>query len=187
MAAHQSTKPLELRFRTNPDYAIVPIDRVPARIRRTLDGVTAAALYGLLQPRRPGLRRRWIDRDAALLLLTLREAGTLDLRSGRFRAELIPLILAGVLQVERGRRFVSGADALAMLGGPVMSAEPGRCAELSLEALEYAGGCSRPPAMPPDSKSHPLSLYRGAAGVAVLAAEIRQPELARMPFFELER
>lgn len=39
--------------------------------------------------------------------------------------------------------------------------------------------------LPPESKTHPLSLFRGQAGVAALVTELQQPECARFPIFEL--
>jgi len=52
-------------------------------------------------------------------------------------------------------------------------------------AQRLAEDSAREPMLAPDVTS-PLSLYKGHAGLALLAAELERPELAAMPLFELE-
>ena len=52
-------------------------------------------------------------------------------------------------------------------------------------AQRLAEDRAREPVLAPDATS-PLSLYKGHAGLALLAAELERPELAVMPLFELE-
>jgi serine/threonine-protein kinase len=52
-------------------------------------------------------------------------------------------------------------------------------------AQRLAEDSAREPVLASDATS-PLSLYKGHAGLALLAAELERPELAAMPLFELE-
>ena len=52
-------------------------------------------------------------------------------------------------------------------------------------AQRLAQDSARAPGLAPDATS-PLSLYKGHAGLALLAAELERPELAAMPLFEPE-
>jgi serine/threonine-protein kinase len=53
---------------------------------------------------------------------------------------------------------------------------------------EWAAEAAISPAGPSEESPelHPVSLYNGAAGIAVLAADLERPLNARMPFFERE-
>lgn len=53
-------------------------------------------------------------------------------------------------------------------------------------AQELADRAALAAAGPAADHGHPLSLYRGRVGIAVLAADLDQPETASMPFFEDE-
>ncbi|MGH7714171.1 MAG: lanthionine synthetase LanC family protein, partial [Gemmatimonadaceae bacterium] len=59
-------------------------------------------------------------------------------------------------------------------GAPAWLARGRELYELAVEGLD-------------DSLGPRYSLYKGALGLAVLAHDLAQPELARMPLFELER
>jgi hypothetical protein len=140
-------------FRANPDYELVLFDRLPAEERRVLAGLEQdPELYGVLRPLgapRPGLGLKSVDRETALLFLTLREPGPLPayVRSafGESAARAIARLVAdGVLEVEHGGAFLSGAAALDRLrsgaagpAGPAGEAVPGRLAELSAAALRH--------------------------------------------------
>lgn len=104
--------------------------------------------YGVLRPREAGsaLGLKAVDRDTALLFLTLAEPGPLPsyarlaLREGAQRTAA-QLVADGVLEAESGGGFVSGPAALALLRdeGPARSGGgTGRLAALSVAALRYA-------------------------------------------------
>jgi hypothetical protein len=113
-----------------------------AAFRALRDG---AGFYGVVRPRggSENLGIKAVDRDTALLFLTLAEASPLpsyvrdapDLETGRSIARLVA---ENILEVNLGDGFVSGATAL---GAPVPELRPGksgRIAELSRAALRYA-------------------------------------------------
>jgi hypothetical protein len=107
------------RLRANPDYELLPLDRLPPSLQG-LDAELAGApdVYGIARPRgatAAGLKA--VDCDTALLLLTLREPAPLPrfarLRLGHRAAAVVDaLVLDGVLEVERDGTFVSGPGAL---------------------------------------------------------------------------
>lgn len=146
-------------FRANPDLELVPFERLGAAERGWLAPFEAAPdTYGVLRPLLPaaagarstGFGVKSVDRDTALLFLTLREAGPLPaylqraLGAGTARA-VARLVADGVLEVAGEAGFVHGAAALALLeGGPADGAGiagdgegGGRTAALSLAALRY--------------------------------------------------
>lgn len=140
---------LSRRLRANwDDYELLVFDRLSA-IERSLLGEIAQqpGFYGVLRPRhRSAVSAKAVDRDAALLFLTLREAAPLPsyVRSafgsgtGRFVARMIA---DGILEIERGEGFVSGTTALDLPGGGGGAADEaglGRLARLSHQALRYA-------------------------------------------------
>ena len=139
-------------FRANPRLELVPFERLSDAERGWLAPCEAdPGFYGVLRPRIPpsdaggaGLGIKSVDRDTALLFLTLREPGplpaylrrSLGAEAGRVAARLVA---DGVLEVVDGAGFVAGAAAL-----PLLAAEPeeaalgrGRTAALSLAALRY--------------------------------------------------
>jgi hypothetical protein len=82
-----------------------------------------------------------VTRDVALLLLTLREPGSLpayiaDATADNVEGTLTQLILDGVLEIERDGRFVSGTSALDKREGE--PAVAGRLAMISHAAIECA-------------------------------------------------
>jgi hypothetical protein len=136
-------------FRANPGYELVLLDRLPPEERRELGSLADSPdLYGVLRPR-PGspLGPRAVDRDTALLFLTLAEPGplpsylhgALGAEAGRVVARLTADL---VLEVERDGAFVSGPAALAPLparaAGEAGSGAPSVLAALSLAALRHA-------------------------------------------------
>src|SRR5579864_7766297 len=70
---------LELPLRANPAFRLVLFDRLPAGQRRQLAGLARdPEHYGVLRPRRgTGLGLKAVDRETALLFLTLARPGPL--------------------------------------------------------------------------------------------------------------
>lgn len=134
-------------FRANPGYELVLFDRLPPDERRALAGLEQdPELYGVLRPGAPGLGLKSVDRETALLFLTLREPGPLPAYVRTAFGEsagraIVRLVAEGVLEVEHGGAFLSGATALDRLrterGGPEDTGR-GRLAGLSIDALRHA-------------------------------------------------
>jgi hypothetical protein len=131
-----------LRFRANPAYDVVVLDRLDAEARSRLaaSGDDAEA-YGALVPR-PGSAGdlRSLSHDLALLLLTLAEPGPLPgYVARRLGPEAEPtvrrLVLDGVLQVELDGAFVDGPRAGDLLAGTWPA--DGEVARLDEAALRY--------------------------------------------------
>ncbi|MFY9859798.1 MAG: hypothetical protein WBE15_14605 [Candidatus Cybelea sp.] len=111
-------------------------------LRALRDG---AGFYGIVRPRGGSeyLGTKAVDRDTALLFLTLAEASPLpsyvreafDQGTGRSIARLVA---ENILEVDLGDGFVSGATALAAPAPELRPGESGRIAELSRAALRYA-------------------------------------------------
>jgi hypothetical protein len=142
--------PWERRLRANPALELVLFDRLPARQRLALAGLARdPELYGVLRPRRgSGLGLQAIDRETALLFLTLARPGLLPsyvrsrLGDAGAAQALARLVADGVLEIEReAGDFVSGAAALAVFGEA--RAAGGRLAELSRAALRYGQELAR--------------------------------------------
>lgn len=137
---------LAFSFRANPKYELILFDRLPDREKELLrDLQKDADLYGILRPcESSGLGLKSVDRDTALLFLTLRQPGTLPdyvLRTHGAGANdaIAQLVLDGLLEMDAGEGFRSGAAASAV----ICSAEQppdgdGVTARLSLDALRYA-------------------------------------------------
>jgi hypothetical protein len=138
-------------FRANPAFELVLFDRLEAREREALAELRKDPdFYGILRPREASLALgvKSVDRETALLFLTLREPGPLPsymttmLGDGALRV-VARLVADAILEVEQAPeegRFVSGAPALALFGDR-RSGEHGaggRLADLSLAALRYA-------------------------------------------------
>lgn len=137
---------LSCDFRANPLYDLVLFDRLPAGQREALAELAREpGFYGVLRPRGDsGLGVRSVDRDTALLFLTLREPGPLPAYARGLLGEaagrtIARLVADAVLEVADGdAAFVSGAAALRLLGGGAEELGSGRIAELSLAALRHA-------------------------------------------------
>jgi hypothetical protein len=145
---------LGLALRANPAYELVLFDRLPAAERSALAELAGdPGFYGVLRPAVSGARGaggslKSVDRDTALLFLTLREPGPLPSYVRRMLGEgvertLSRLVADGILEIEAeaGGEFVAGAAALARLAGPAGSGGEkrgeGRIAALSAAALRY--------------------------------------------------
>jgi hypothetical protein len=141
---------LELPLRANPAFRLVLFDRLPAGQRRQLAGLARdPEHYGVLRPRRgTGLGLKAVDRETALLFLTLARPGPLPgyvrSRLGDDGAALVlaRLVADGVLEIERmPGGFVSGAAATSLFAAP--AAAGGRLAELSRAALRHGQELAR--------------------------------------------
>jgi hypothetical protein len=137
-------------FRANPAYELVLYDRLAAGERELLaDLRREPGFYGVLRPRgaaAAGLGVKSVDRETALLLLTLGDAAPLpgyvrDLFGHGAGRAVAQLVADGVLEIALGDGFVSGAAALPLLatGEPAGGARAGGAiAALSRDALRYA-------------------------------------------------
>jgi len=137
-------------FRANPAFELVLFDRLEPKEREALAELRKDPdFYGILRPREASaLGVKSVDRETALLFLTLREPGALPsymkamLGDGMLRV-VSRLVADAILEVEEDGRFISGAPALALfaLAGDRRSGQNGargRLAEISLAALRYA-------------------------------------------------
>jgi len=127
-------------FRANPAYELVVWDRLGEDERRWLGELAAdRSFYGILRPREgSGRTLRAVDRDTALLLLTLREPAPLPAFAGDDGGgAVVDLVTDGVLEVLDGDRFLTGAAGAALLLSG-NAAPAGRRPGLSEAALRYA-------------------------------------------------
>jgi hypothetical protein len=134
-------------FRANAAFELTVVDRLSAEQRAALGlAEPDPDLYGVLVPRAPapGRHAKAVDRDTALLYLTLQQPGPLPryvhaMLGGELRATVTRLVCDGVLEIGADGGFVCGPEALPLFaaagGAP---AAGGRIAELSLAALRYA-------------------------------------------------
>lgn len=78
-ADHEQRPILDARFRSNPAYQLVLIDRLPHHFREQFQNlVSDPDVYSLLWPNEEvGLPPKAVGHDTALLFLTLQEAGPL--------------------------------------------------------------------------------------------------------------
>jgi hypothetical protein len=130
-------------FRANPAYELTLWDRLAPGERHALERLREDPdFYGILRPREEGSRLgvKSVDRETALLFLTLREPGGLPsyVRSvlGEAAGRTVARLVAdGILEIERDGAFVSGPVAFAerLAAG----AGDGRLARLSVAALRY--------------------------------------------------
>jgi hypothetical protein len=133
-------------FRANPAFELVLYDRLPAEERKALAELRRDPdFYGILRPRdgAAALGVKSVDRETALLFLTLREPGPLPaymealLGEGTLRT-VSRLVADGILEVEHGGGFVFGAAALPLFTrGEAEGGASGRLAGISLAALRY--------------------------------------------------
>lgn len=138
-------------FRASPRYELVLFDRLSPEEREALAELRKdPSFYGVLRPRETssGLGVKSVDRDTALLFLTLGAPGPLpgyvvEMLGAAAPRTVARLVADGVLEVREGEGFVSGAAALALVGEEGNEARGdrgsgGRLAVLSREALRYA-------------------------------------------------
>jgi hypothetical protein len=138
---------LELAFRANPRYELVVFDRLPTGDRERFAALPREPdSYGVLRPAPDtGLGWKAVDRDTALLLFTLREPGRLPAYVATSlgvvaHRTIARLVAEGILEVDDGQGFVSGAAASRLLGMTPSTGEgdAGRLRALSTAALVHA-------------------------------------------------
>jgi hypothetical protein len=122
---------------------LVLFDRLTLEERGFLGALQSdPTFYGVLRPRvgSEPLGVKSVDRDTALLFLTLAEPKPLPqyVASSDAQREVARLLADGVLQVDVGAGFVSGADVIALLGLGTKKRGGGCIASLSRDALRYA-------------------------------------------------
>jgi hypothetical protein len=136
--------PFTRTFRAGGGYDLVVFDRLPPA-----EQIVLAVLrddpdfYGVLRPRdASGRTLRAVDRDTALLYLTLQAPGPLPFfawegNPDAARRAVVTLVLDGVLEVEDDGRFVSGAAAIHLTGGTRDATADTALTKLSRAALRY--------------------------------------------------
>lgn len=128
-------------LRANPLYELVLSDRLEPELRRSLAELEKdPGFYGVLRSE-TGVKA--VDRDTALLFLTLRQPGPLPEYVRRISAAdaagtVARLVADGVLEIAAGDGFVSGAAAFDLLWEEGSEEKGGgRLAALSIAALRY--------------------------------------------------
>src|SRR5688572_17318633 len=130
----------KVSLRANPAYRAVTWNRLASEARQTLE--VDPDSYGVLMPHEGrDLPIVAIDRDTALLFLSLQEPGSapdfvFTMAEGDSDRILRRLIFDSILQLEEAGTFISGPDACARLGF-AGGAASGRLAQLSIDALSY--------------------------------------------------
>jgi hypothetical protein len=136
----------DARLRANPAYELVLYDRLSEAGKQALRSLADdPGCYGILRPREdPALSMKSVSQDVALLLFSLRSAGTLP----RFAAEALRdecdqvigrMILDGILEIELDGEMVSGPAAYSALARPANDCEAeGPLAAMSRRAIDYA-------------------------------------------------
>lgn len=132
-------------YRASPAYDLVVFDRLEAAERALLGELTSdPSFYGVLRPADGETRSlRAVDRDTALLFLTLREPAPVPAyvrrtSGGDGDRAVQELVMDGVLEVWNGSEFVSGGRGAALiLGTQDQGAGDGRLGTLSVSALRY--------------------------------------------------
>lgn len=135
----------DVRLRSNPDYELILFDRLAREQQDALrDLQDDPDFYGILRPRAgTSLGIKSVDQQTALLYLTMQQAGLLPQYVQRMLGQsganaVIALVLDGILEIEHGASFVSGAAAAPLLTDHRSSdGATNRNAALSIEALKY--------------------------------------------------
>lgn len=141
------TTPMELheiRFRSNPRVELkrlADLDETQRERFRELE--LDPEFYGLFVPRPPlAMSVKSVARPAADLFHTLSMPSRLDpglLASDEEAGDVVGLVLDGILEIESGGGFISGAAAFPLLCGPLRVPEVSDAvARLSREALLHA-------------------------------------------------
>ena len=133
-------------FRASQRYQLVVFDRLLAEEKELLGDLRRVpGFYGVLRPAsRSGSTFKVVDRETALLIYTLREAGPLpgyvlnDAGASGRLAEIYGLVLDGVLEVLSDDSFLSGPEAMSLLSKqPLAFTGQGFISRLSQDALRY--------------------------------------------------
>jgi len=128
-------------LRANPACELVLADRLEPELRRSLAELEKdPGFYGVL---RSGTTLKAVDRDTALLFLTLREPGPLPAYVRRMSGEeaagtVARLVADGIMEIAAEGGFVSGPAAFELLWEEEdEGSKGGRLAALSIAALCY--------------------------------------------------
>jgi hypothetical protein len=128
-------------FRFNPAVELVVFDRLGAAEQARFAALTRdPTFYGVLIT--PATAKA-VDRDSALLLLTLRTPGPIPHYAVRAlgaaaHRTIAGWVLDGILEVERDGAFVSGASAVPLVDADATIPTEGAIGRLSIAALHYA-------------------------------------------------
>ena len=133
-------------LRANPDYELVPLERLPANERSlVVPEASESDVYRVFRPRQgSGLPTRAVTlQEIALLLLTLQKPGPpphyFVAAYGEMADDtLAALILDGLLQLKTGSVFACGPEAHRHLDIASRDSGEGLLSRLSMEALQYA-------------------------------------------------
>jgi hypothetical protein len=134
----------EVRFRSSPFVALKRLDDLGASEREAFAELESDPdFFGLLVPRPPlSMNVKSAGRQTAELFQKLVTPATLDpslLADAESAGDVVDLVLDGVLEVEHGDGFVSGADAFSVLCSPSGFDEGSDAvARLSHDALLHA-------------------------------------------------
>jgi hypothetical protein len=138
----RGSDPLRGTFRFHPGVELVLYDRLdPAHQARVAHLTRDPGFYGLLVT---ASTTKAVDRDSALLLLTLRTPGPIPqyaLRAlgGNAGRTVAGLVLDGILEIEHEGVFRSGAAAVSLVGeASGDDAATGVIDRLSIDAVRYA-------------------------------------------------
>ncbi|MFL6248518.1 MAG: hypothetical protein ACJ74H_21015 [Thermoanaerobaculia bacterium] len=131
----------EFRFRSSPFIDFKQLGELSAEEREKFRELQSDPdFYGLLFPRPPlTINLKAVARQTAELFQSLSSPGRIHdeiLRDGESAADVVDLVLDGILEIESAGGFVSGADALPVLCESADVRE--RPASLSHRALLYA-------------------------------------------------
>jgi hypothetical protein len=144
---------LEATYRTSARFELKRLDELTPEQRQPFDELARdAGFYGLLIPRTPSMTVKSVGADVAALLAALRTPSTLG-RVPFDADDIVDFVLDGVLEIEHGGHFVSGAEALPIVCDTGALAAP---TGLSLQALQYASDLESDDA---DALSSALYLY----------------------------
>ena len=137
----------ETVFHTSSGYRMELYDRLEESERRSLEQLRRSPdFYGILRPvSAESVTFKAIDRETALLLFTLREAGRLPSylleseQASQHLKKVTALVLDGVLEIKSGDRFVSGPEAQSLFSDDVEdNSSLGQLVQLAHDALRYA-------------------------------------------------
>jgi hypothetical protein len=134
----------EIRFRSSPQLELRQLADLSGEQREPFRELEDdPEFYGLLVPKPPlAMNLKSVARQTAELFRTLAIPSHLDrtlLGQTGYAADVVELVLDGVLEIESGDRFVSGADALEAICEPIRTPEPRSAVErLSHDALVHA-------------------------------------------------
>ena len=117
-----------LRFRSSPHVELRRLSDLDDEARQPfLELERDPDFHGLFVPKPPlTLNIKSVERQTAQLFLSLAAPAHLDratLGDAANRSDLVDLVLDGFLEIEKGGRFVCGADAFPILCPPLASLE----------------------------------------------------------------